>query len=193
MKTEELIHVAILFCLFVFFIDYCLEKRENNKLFKQVTTTKTELFQAKTIAIQLDDENNELHKSLISLNVRLDEVNRLDRIIEDLKMIPRDMQNLTLGSCYDETNLTNNVKHPGKYDKTTVGICGVKKEWIGVIPELTEENIDSLYAGYLVLDHLIKEKGSKVKGLAAYKGSIKNYKPVHFTLKVEKELNKKDF
>ena len=193
MKTEELIHVAILFCLSVFFLDYCLEKRENNKLFKQVETTKTELFQAKTIAVQLDDENNELHKSLISLNVRLDEVNRLDRIIEDLKMIPRDMQNLTLGSCYDETNLTNNVNHSGKYDKTTVGICGVKKEWIAVIPELTEENIDSLYAGYLVLDHLIKEKGSKVKGLAAYKGSIKNYKPVHFTLKVEKELNKKDF
>ena len=88
-----------------------------------------------------------------------------------------------------KTNLTNNVKHPGKYDKTTVGMCGVKKEWIAVIPELTEENIDSLYAGYLVLDHLIKEKGSKVKGLAAYKGSIKNYKPVNFTLKVEKELN----
>ena len=134
-----------------------------------------------------------MHKSLISLNVRLDEVNRLDKIIEDLKMVPRDMKNLTLGSCYDETNLTNNVNHPGKYDKTTVGICGVKKEWIAVIPELTEENIDSLYAGYLVLDHLIKEKGSKVKGLAAYKGSIKNYKPVHFTLKVEKELNKKNF
>ena len=193
MKTEELIHVAILFCLSVFFLDYGLEKRENNKLYKQIETTKTELFQAKTIAVQLDDENNELHKSLISLNVRLDEVNRLDKIIEDLKMIPRDMQNLTLGSCYDETNLTHNVNHPGKYDKTTVGICGVKKEWIAVIPELTEENIDSLYAGYLVLDHLIKEKGSKVKGLAAYKGSIKNYKPVHFTLKVEKELNKKNF
>lgn len=193
MKTEELIHVAILFCLSVFFLDYCLEKRENNKLYKQIETTKTELFQAKTIAVQLDDENNELHKSLISLNVRLDEVNRLDKIIEDLKMIPRDMKNLTLGSCYDETNLTYNVKHPGKYDETTVGICGVKEEWIAVIPELTEENIDSLYAGYLVLDHLIKEKGSKVKGLAAYKGSIKNYKPVHFTLKVEKELNKKDF
>lgn len=190
MKTEELIHVAILFCLFVFSVDYCLEKRENSKLYKQVATAKTELFQAKTIAVQLDDENNELHKSLISLNERLDEVNRLDKIIEDLKLIPRDMQNLTLGSCYDETNLTYNVKHPGKYDKTTVGICGVKKEWIGVIPELTKENINSLYAGYLVLDHLIKQERSKVAELAKYKGSIKNYKPVHFTLKLEAVLNK---
>ena len=190
MKTEELIHVAILFCLSVFFLDYCLEKRENNKLYKQIETTKTELFQAKTIAVQLDDENNELHKSLISLNERLDEVNRLDKIIEDLKMIPRDMQNLTLGSCYDESGLKRDVFHPGKYDKTTVGICGVKKEWIGVIPELTKENINSLYAGYLVLDHLIKQEGSKVAGLAKYKGSIKNYKPVHFTLKLEAVLNK---
>ena len=47
MKTEELIHVAILFCLSVFFIDYCLEKRENNKLFKQVTTTKQSYFKQK--------------------------------------------------------------------------------------------------------------------------------------------------
>ena len=85
---------------------------------------------------------------------------------------------------------TFHVFHPGKYDKTTVGICGVKTEWIGVIPELTEKNINSLYAGYLVLDHLIKQEGSKVAGLAKYKGSIKNYKPVHFTLKLEAILNK---
>ena len=55
MKTEELIHVAILFCLSVFFLNKKKKKRENNKLFKQVETTKTELFQAKTIAVQLDD------------------------------------------------------------------------------------------------------------------------------------------
>ena len=193
MKVEEILHIAIIYTLFIFFVDYGLEKRENKQLEKKLEIVNEQMYEAKVITIEIDDEKNNLYKTVDELQKKLDKTEELKKIIEDLKMIPRDMQNLTLGSCYDETNLTNNVKHPGKYDKTTVGICGVKKEWIAVIPELTEENIDSLYAGYLVLDHLIKEKGSKVKGLAAYKGSIKNYKPVHFTLKVEKELNKKNF
>ena len=193
MKVEEIFHIAIIYTLFIFFVDYGLEKRENKQLEKKLEIVNEQMYEAKVITIEIDDEKNNLYKTVDELQKKLDKTEELKKIIEDLKMIPRDMQNLTLGSCYDETNLTHNVKHPGKYDKTTVGICGVKKEWIAVIPELTEENIDSLYAGYLVLDHLIKEKGSKVKGLAAYKGSIKNYKPVHFTLKVEKELNKKNF
>ena len=100
----------------------------------------------------------------------------------------------------EEYEKDNSINNGGKTDYYQLENAPFKindfddfAEWIGVIPELTEENINSLYAGYLVLDHLIKEKGSKVKGLAAYKGSIKNYKPVHFTLKVEKELNKKNF
>ena len=172
MKIEEIFHIAIIYTLFVLFVDYGLEKMENKQLEKKLVIANEKMYEAKVITIEIDDEKNNLYKTVDELQKKLDKTEELKKMVDDLE---------------------RDVFHPGKYDKTTVGICGVKKEWIGVIPELTEENIDSLYAGYLVLDHLIKEKGSKVKGLAAYKGSIKNYKPVHFTLKVEKELNKKNF
>ncbi len=190
MKVEEIFHIAIIYTLFILFVDYGLEKMENKQLEKKLVIANEKMYEAKVITIEIDDEKNNLYKTVDELQKKLDKTEELKKMVDELEKIPRNMQNLILGSCYDESRLKRDVFHPGKYDKTTVGICGVKKEWIGVIPELTEENINSLYAGYLVLDHLIKEKGSKVKGLAAYKGSIKNYKPVHFTLKLEAILNK---
>ena len=190
MKVEEIFHIAIIYTLFVLFVDYGLEKMENKQLEKKLVIANEKMYEAKVITIEIDDEKNNLYKTVDELQKKLDKTEELKKMVDELEKIPRNMQNLTLGSCYDESRLKRDVFHPGKYDKTTVGICGVKKEWIGVIPELTKENINSLYAGYLVLDHLIKQEGSKVKGLAAYKGSIKNYKPVHFTLKLEAVLNK---
>ena len=190
MKIEEIFHIAIIYTLFILFVDYGLEKMENKQLEKKLVIANEKMYEAKVITIEIDDEKNNLYKTVDELQKKLDKIEELKKMVDDLEKIPRNMQNITLGSCYDESGLKRDVFHPGKYDKTTVGICGVKKEWIGVIPELTKENINSLYAGYLVLDHLIKQEGSKVKGLAKYKGSIKNYKPVRFTLKLEAILNK---
>ena len=66
------------------------------------------------------------------------------------------------------------------------GYVGVKSEWIDIIPELNEDNINSLYGGYLVLSYLIDEEGSFEKALKKYKGSIKNYKPVQHTLDLKR-------
>ena len=66
------------------------------------------------------------------------------------------------------------------------GYVGVKSEWIEIIDELNEDNINSLYGGYLVLSYLVNETGSLEKALAKYKGSIKNYKPVQHTLELKR-------
>lgn len=57
-------------------------------------------------------------------------------------------------------------------------------EWISMIEELNEDNINSLYAGYLVLNYLKGKEGSFEKALIKYKGSIKNMKPVNRTLEI---------
>ena len=69
------------------------------------------------------------------------------------------------------------------------GYVGVKSEWIDIIDELNEDNINSLYGGYLVLSHLIEKEGSLEKALRAYKGSIKNDKPVKHTLELKKVID----
>ena len=66
------------------------------------------------------------------------------------------------------------------------GYVGVKSEWIDIIPELNEDNINSLYGGYLVLSYLINETGSLESALRAYKGVKTNYKPVKHTLELKK-------
>ena len=66
------------------------------------------------------------------------------------------------------------------------GYVGVKSEWIDIIPELNEDNINSLYGGYLVLSYLVNETGSLESALRRYKGSIKNYKPVQHTLELKR-------
>ena len=61
--------------------------------------------------------------------------------------------------------------------------------WIKAIPELNEDNINSLYGGYLVLNHLIaKHNGNEFKALAEYKGSVKNFKAVYKVLEIKKRI-----
>lgn len=61
-------------------------------------------------------------------------------------------------------------------------------EWISMIEELNEDNINSLYAGYLVLNYLKVKEGSFEKALIKYKGSIKNMKPVKRTLEIRDKV-----
>jgi hypothetical protein len=110
----------------------------------------------------------------------------LDKLIEDLNRVPRESRKDVLANCYNESNLKYDVKHKGKFDKTTTGICGIKTVWIDIIPDLNKDNINSLYGGYLVLSYLIDETGSLEKALARYKGSIKNYEPVEHTIELKR-------
>ena len=87
--------------------------------------------------------------------------------------------------CFPESGLKKNVIHRGKFDKETVGICGVKDYWIDIIPDLTMENINSLRGGELVLDYLLdKNDNDLFEALKDYKGANKNLRPVYKTLEI---------
>ena len=96
---------------------------------------------------------------------------------------------MTLANCFKESSLKYDAVHKGKLDFSTTGICGIKLFWIDIIPELNEDNINTLQAGEMVMNYLlIKHKGNKYNALKEYKGSIKNLKPVHSVLELEKKL-----
>jgi len=179
MKTKEIVLVAYIYSIICFCIFFTMKEIEHKKLYK-------DLYQAKSIAVEYYDISESLYSAVDGLNSHIDKMERLDKLIQDLATVPRDMQKSVIANCYNESNLNYDAVHKGKFDKTTTPICGVKKEWISVIPELNEDNINSLYGGYLVLSYLIEKEGSLESALRRYKGSIKNYKPVQHTLELKR-------
>lgn len=182
MKTKEIWVVAYIYSIICFCIFFTMKEIEHKKLYK-------DLYQAKRIAVEYYDISNELYVAVDSLNSHIDKMERLDRLVQDLATVPRDMQKSVIANCYNESNLNYEAVHKGKFDKTTKGLCGIKAEWISVIPELNEDNINSLYGGYLVLSYLIDEEGSFEKALRRYKGVIINDKPVKHTLELKKIID----
>lgn len=89
-----------------------------------------------------------------------------------------------------ESELDYDVVHPSK---DTIGICGIKLNiWSIEIPEINKENVNSLYAGSLVLDFLIKKNnGSLFKAIKEFKGTERNYKPVNKVINIYKEIKRK--
>jgi len=89
-----------------------------------------------------------------------------------------------------ESDLDYNVIHPSK---DTIGICGIKVDiWSEEIPEITKQNVNTLYAGSLVLEFLIKKNnGSIFKAVKEFKGTNKNYKPVNKVISIYKEIKRK--
>lgn len=94
-----------------------------------------------------------------------------------------------MANCFTESSLRYKVKHS---IKSVVGICGIDKRYWS--KDLKENNIpiNSLKAGEMVMNYLlVKHKGNKYEALKEYKGSIKNLKPVHSVLELEKRLKDK--
>lgn len=89
-----------------------------------------------------------------------------------------------------ESDLDYDVIHPSK---DTIGICGIKLYiWSEEIHEITKQNVNSLYAGSLVLDYLIKKNnGSMYKAVKEFKGTECNYKPVNKVITIYKEIKRK--
>lgn len=70
--------------------------------------------------------------------------------------------------------------HPGKYDKNTKGICGVKDYWLWLLGDVP---IDSLQAGYIVFSYMRdKHNGDLFLSLSEYKGAVYNYDYVLYTI-----------
>ena len=183
MKTKEIWIVAYIYSIICFCIFFTMKEIEHKKLFK-------DLYQAKSIAVEYHEISESLYSAVDSLNSHIDKMERLDKLIQDLATVPRDMQKSVIANCYSESNLNYDVIHKGNFDRTTVGICGIKKDiWITQIPELNEDNINSLYGGYLVLSYLINETGSFENALRRYKGSIKNDKPVKHTIELKRLID----
>ena len=184
MKKSEIWRVAYIYSIICFCIYFGIEEHKSKKLYK-------DFYQAKVIAVDLYDENESLHQGLKSLNEELDKTIKIQKIIDDLSQVPKDMQSLVLANAFNESSLNYEGKHKGKFDKTTVGISGIKSNfWIKTIPELNEDNINSLYGGYLVLNHLLaKHNGNEFKALADFKGSVTNFIPVYKTLEIKKRID----
>lgn len=172
MKRDEYLFVALV----LFIINCSIQMIDNNRIYN-------EMLEVKKIAIEINEENNNYLVAIKSLNNHIDKMQHLDKLVQDLETVPRDKQSLILANCFNESNLKYDVKHKGKFDKTTKGICGVKSEWIEIIPELNEDNINSLEAGYLVINYL------EFEALKKYKGSINNLSPVNHTLQLKKAIN----
>ena len=182
MKTKEIWIVAYIYSIICFCIFFGMKEIESKKFNKQ-------LYQAKSFAVEFHDEKESLYEAVESLNKHIDKMEHLDKLIEDLNRVPRESRKDVLANCYNESNLKYDVKHKSKFDKTTTGICGIKTVWIDIIPELNEDNINTLKGGEMVMNYLlVKHKGNKYEALKEYKGSINNLKPVHSVLELEKRL-----
>lgn len=176
MRKDEMVVVSTIYILIIVLFMLVIQIKET----KREEAAKLE---AMSIAIDLNKSNNEYIVAIKSLNNHIDKMQHLDKLVQDLATVPRDKQSLILANCFNESNLKYDVKHKGKFDKTTKGICGVKSEWIEIIPELNEDNINSLEAGYLVINYL------EFEALKKYKGSINNLSPVNHTLQLKKAIN----
>lgn len=103
--------------------------------------------------------------------------------------MPIEWRHLTLAVCAPEASLRYKVFHPGKYDTNTKGICGIKDYWIDIIPELTEDNINSMYGGYLVIKHFMNKHNNKIyPAIKDYKGAHKNLEIPNKSYKIYKHL-----
>ena len=126
-----------------------------------------------------EKQYEEIKGLLTDAEGKLTNVKEFAKLYNDLLTVKPYLRHLTLLVCNTESGNKYDVIHTGKYDSTTTGICGIKTHWIGVIPEINESNINSLYAGSLVIEYLLNKNGENVyAALKEFKGSIVNTKPV---------------
>ena len=119
MKTKEIWIVAYIYSIICFCIFFTMKEIESKKFNKQ-------LYQAKSIAVEYHEISESLYLAVDSLNLHIDKMERLDKLVQDLATVPRDMQKSVIANCYSESNLNYDVIHKGKFDKTTRGICRSK-------------------------------------------------------------------
>ena len=187
--NRELTTVGIIFAFI------CLGLQIGEERHKQTLLNK-DLLIAKTVAVELYDEVITYDKMVQSMNNYADELeatiqqaDELHKMRKDLDKVPRGLKKLTIATCYDETGMKYNAVHTGPGNDGVEGICGIHKNWIGKIPGLTKDNINTLYAGSLVLNYYLKNSSNEFEALKGYKGSINNLKPVYNTLNFKSVVN----
>lgn len=149
--------------------------------------------EAMKIAIELDNTTESYIEMLHSMNRYADTLEsdlEQNKLLKDFLSIDNNLKSLTLALCFTESNLNYEVKHKGKWDKSTIGICGLKtKYWIDEIEEINHQNINSLYAGSLVLEYLLNKYNNDLfLTLKHFKGADRNLKSVNRVIEIYKGI-----
>lgn len=132
------------------------------------------------------EQISNLEKIIQNKKIKLEEFQRFERMLKDLSRVPKNSQPFVLGLCFTESSLNYEVKHKGKHDKTTTGICGIKPNFWGNILQGNDPN--SLYSGYLVLNHLLEKHGDIHTAISKYKGAKRNLKTTEKAIEISKNL-----
>src|SRR5574344_1817388 len=109
MKTKEIWIVAYIYSIICFCVYFTMEEAKTKKLYK-------DLYQAKSLAVEYYNISNELYLAVDSLNKHIDKMEKMDKLVQDLATVPRDMQKVSLANCYNESNLNYDVIHKGSFD-----------------------------------------------------------------------------
>lgn len=106
----------------------------------EVEKEKVKKLEAMQVAINLNEINDSYIVMLESTNRYADSLEmdlEHNKLLKDFLSIDDNLKHLALALCFTESSLNYNVKHKGKFDKSTVGICGLKsKYWIDEIEEI---------------------------------------------------------
>ena len=180
---NDLIFVGLVLVAICFSLESYQNNQELKRVHKLVEVERTAKIEAMKLAINLNKANNDYIEMLESMNRYADTLEsdlEQNKLLKDFLSIDNNLKSLTLALCFTESNLNYEVKHKGKWDKSTIGICGLKtKYWIDEIEEINHQNINSLYAGSLVLEYLLKKYNDNLfLALKHYKGADKNLESV---------------
>ncbi len=153
---------------------------------------KQELYLAKSLVVELDEESRLAYDMVESLNKELDisnEYSKFTKLLKDLSQI-KSNKDLTVVVCFTESSFRYNAKHTGWYNKGITGhMCGLKNHWVDIIPELNESNLNTLYAGSLVITYLLnKHNNDLFKAIKEFKGADKNLKTTYKTIKLYNKI-----
>ena len=191
-------HTLILTSIFSVLIVYSTSITYKHKSLKdQVSHLKQENLLLKRETISLKKQNTvikkELEKHLFERKYHhiLRYTKEADRIREDIKLIPEDYRDKVLALCWTESHLKYNVSHP--WGDTTTGICGIKSRFWKDFVTKSGAEINSLYAGFIVLKYLEdKANGDFFQAVKKYKGAVNNLYPVHKAVNLYKKLARKE-
>lgn len=115
----------------------------------------------------------------------------IDRIKEEIEFIPEDYREKVLALCWTESHLKYNVSHP--WNDSTTGVCGIKSSFWKDFVTKSGVEVNSLYAGYLVLKYLEdKANGDFFQAVKKYKGANKNLYPVYKAVNLYEKLITKE-
>ena len=189
MKDRDIFTVAVIYLLIILVSWACFINSAKNK---EIAKLNKELYEAKVIAVELYNSRDNAYFMLDSMNEYAESLEYRISVLENQSQILKDLRSvnnyqLVIALCFFENRFSKTRSHK---DKSIIGKqCGIKAYWVDIIPELNYDNINTLKAGELVLDYLLKQNnGDLFQSLKDYKGSDKNLEPVYETLKLYKEI-----